>query len=227
MVDRGERSFIRMPAAGARLYDALMQSGASAGYYREMAERLLCRARSGRFLDVGTGPGRLLIEFHALAPEMELHGLDVSAAMVALAGKNLAGIRADLKVGNVANTGYPDAYFSLVTASGSLYLWDDPVAGLTEIHRILEPGAAAMIFETHAEFDARAFKQAIRRNLAGQNPLLRLLAPRFMQRQLKMTYPLPELRSLLDRSPFARSCAIEKITLSNLPIWLLIELRRE
>jgi ubiquinone/menaquinone biosynthesis C-methylase UbiE len=225
-MSRGEASFIRMPRFGSRLYDRLMGSKATTGYYRNLAERLRERLTEGRLLDVGTGPGRLLREVHNLAPQVELYGLDISAAMVELAREKLAGLSPDLRPGNINHTDYAGDFFDAVASSGSFYLWDRPGEGLAEIQRILRPGAAAWLYETHQDYDPASLRQALRNNLAADPWLHRLLAPRFLRQQLKMSYRRDELKAIFTASPFRETYRIEAIPLGGLPIWLEIELRK-
>jgi ubiquinone/menaquinone biosynthesis C-methylase UbiE len=121
MKSRGQANFIRLPGFAAGLYNNLMKTRAIERQYREIAQELASRIKNGRVLDIGTGPGKLLIEIYRLKPELELFGLDISEAMVYLARKNLAGIPADIQRGDIRYTRYPDDFFDLITCTGSFY----------------------------------------------------------------------------------------------------------
>ncbi len=97
----------------------------------------MLHADHDRLLDVGTGPARLLLEVHRLNPHIALFGLDISHAMVELATKNLSGMNAQIRLGNIRATHYDSDFFDFVTCSGSFYLWDNAVEGLEETYRIL------------------------------------------------------------------------------------------
>ncbi|HUU85101.1 MAG TPA: class I SAM-dependent methyltransferase [Phycisphaerae bacterium] len=226
MSGRGERSCVRLPRLGARLYDRLGQTRATGMQVRQIARYLVSRIPRGRLLDIGTGPGHLLREVHRLNPKLQLCGLDVSGAMVRLARRNLQGIRADLREGTIRRTTYPSDTFALVTCTGSLYLWDDPRACLEEVFRILEGGHSAYLFETHRGLQRDELQRALGANLRGESLLSRLLSRRFLKQQLRMTYPRQELDAILQRSPFADSYWINEVTLAGLPIWLRITLTK-
>jgi ubiquinone/menaquinone biosynthesis C-methylase UbiE len=226
MGSRGEANFLRMPAFGVRLYDLLMRGANVDRQYAEIAAEIAARCPGDRLLEVGMGPGRVLALLHGLAPNVALHGLDVSDAMVRRCRQRLGPIPADLRVGSIRRTDYPDGAFDLVTCSGSLYLWDEPVACLDEVFRILRPGGLALLFESHRDVDREAVRAALDRVLAGERWLRRQLGRRFLLRQLDMAYTTDEINSIVAASRFAASAAVEPITLAGLPIMLRIEARR-
>ena len=126
MSSKGEGSFVNLPRFGARLYDSLTQTRPIEALFKEVGQYVASKIRHGRLLDVGDGPGRLLFEIYRLNPEIELFGLDISDSMVQLAKKNLSGIRADLRQGNICSTNYESNFFDVVTCTGSFYLWNHP-----------------------------------------------------------------------------------------------------
>jgi ubiquinone/menaquinone biosynthesis C-methylase UbiE len=193
--------------------------------FQEIGRELLTRVNRGRLLDVGTGHGRLLREISALNPDIELHGLDISSAMVRRAAKNLAGLKVHLHVANICSTGYEADFFDLVTCTGSFYLWSQPLAGLQEVYRILVPGGSAHFFEPNAE-TPEADLRRIRVVLQRETLLRRLIGPHFIMRAVRMGLRLRELRSVLDDSAFRKNYSIERITLGGLPIWLHITLNK-
>ncbi len=223
---RGEDSFVNLPTFAAKLYDSMMQSSATKMQYKEIAQDLVSRMKSGRLLDVGTGPGYLLQEIHKLNPEIELYGLDISNSMVEQASRNLADIKVDLQCGNIKATNYKNDYFDLVTCSGSFYLWDNPIDGLEEIYRILKLGGAAYLYETHQDIDKQRLWQKMQENLKGDNLIRKVLAPRFFFKQIGMTYAKKEIAEIIEKTSFARSYEIEEMTIFNLPVWVRVRLER-
>lgn len=221
---RGERSFSSLPGFAARLYDSLAQNKAIRLQYKEIAQDLTSRIEKGRLLDVGTGPGYLLLEINKLNPDIKLFGLDVSEAMLNRAVLNLQGCGVDLRQGNISSSDYESNSFDLVTCSGSFYLWDKPLEGLEEIYRILINGGSANLYETHRDIDRNIVQDCMRENLKGESLLQRILAPRFFLRQLGMTYSRSELVELLAMTRFANQHSVVEITLAGIPAWLRIEL---
>lgn len=223
---RGEDSFVNLPAFAVKLYDSMMQSRATKMQYREIAQDLVSRLKSGRLLDVGTGPGYLLREIYKFNPEIELYGLDISNSMIEQASRNLADIKIDLQCGNIRVTNYKNDHFDLVTCSGSFYLWDNPIESLEEIYRILKLGGVAYLYETHRDIDKQKLWQKMRENLQGDNLIRRVLAPRFFIKQIGMTYAKKEIANIIEKTSFVRSYKIEEITIFNLPVWVRVRLEK-
>lgn len=226
MTGRGQSEFVRFPAFAARLYGSLTRGTAIQQQHREIAHDLAARVDRGRILDVGTGPGYLLLEFHRLNPSLELFGLDISPAMVDLARRNLPGHSAVIKLGSIQYAPFDDNFFDLITCTGSFYLWDRPVDGLNEVFRILKPGHSAVLYETYRNCDSDAVRRAIEVNVRGETFARRLFAPRFFARQLRMTYDTNEMETIIRATRFAPSYAIERIFLAGVPAWLRISLCR-
>lgn len=227
MPSRGEGDFAHLPRLAARLCDALMSGPVMDEHYADLARDVGARGvAKGRLLDVGAGPGRLLVELHRRLPELELFGLDVSEAMVEQARANLAKARtpAQLVAGTIRRTGFPDGHFDVVACSGSFYLWDEPAQCLDEVHRIVRAGGRALVYETTRDHDAGAFEAALRKNLARQGALRRLLAPRFLRKQLALAYRLEDLLEIVARTKFAATSAVEPVALGGLPVWVRMEL---
>ncbi len=215
---------VGLPYPAARLYDRLVRFGPIQETYGAIADDLVARIAGGRLLDVGTGPGWLLVEIARRNPAIELFGLDISKQMLRVAERNVAGTGARLVCADIARTELADGFFDLVTCTGSLYLFPEPRRSLDEIHRILKPGASACLYETHREFDPAELRRALRANLARAPRPLRWLAPLALRRQLSMTYSTEELGRLIRETRFRDRFAIRRLTLGRLPIWLRIEL---
>ena len=226
MSGRGEASFVSLPGFGAQLYDKLTQTSAIQRQCREIAQELATRVECGRLLDIGTGPGKLLLELHHLNPNLELFGLDISASMIKVAEKNLSEVDIDLRCGNIRQTDYKSEFFDIVTSTGSFYLWHQPQACLEEVYRILKTGRSAYLFETYRDFNLNEFQDALRANLRQESFFHRLIPPLLLKRQLKMTYQLDELIEIVKQTSFANSHSIEKLTLGGLPIWLRLSLSK-
>jgi ubiquinone/menaquinone biosynthesis C-methylase UbiE len=226
MRSRGQRSFVGLPSFAARLYGRLTQTRAIERQHQEIARDLVSRIECGRMLDIGTGPGKLLFEVHQLNPRIELFGLDISEAMVQLAKKNLTGINVNIQCGDIRHTDYTDDFFDVVTCTGSFYLWDNPEECLEEILRILKKDQSAYLYETYRDFNKEEVQEALRANLRGESMIRRLIAPVLLMRQLRMTYRTDEMAEIIQRTSFAQSHSLEKITLGGLPAFLRISLTK-
>lgn len=124
------------------------------GFYRRLAADIARTAPDGAaVLDVGTGPGVLLVELAGRRPDLTLTGLDLSADMVAAANRNLR--RDAVHVGDVTHLPFPDGSFDLVVSSLSLHHWDEPGAAVPELARVLRTGGRLCVYDMRfAPFDA-------------------------------------------------------------------------
>lgn len=120
------------------------------GAYRRVADDICAAAPHGAaLLDVGTGPGVLLVEIARRRPDLTLTGLDLSPDMVDAARRNLRPYadRADARVGDVTDLPFPDGSFDVVVSSISLHHWDRPEAAVPELARVLRPGGLLRIYD--------------------------------------------------------------------------------
>ncbi|GBC60227.1 hypothetical protein DENIS_1178 [Desulfonema ishimotonii] len=116
-----------------------------------MADDILtCRAR-GRLLDIGTGPGWLLVKLHEKSSDLRLTGLDISAPMITTARKNIRRLGLSehiyFREGTAAHLPFAGNSFDIVVSTGSLHHWKEPVRGLNEVYRVLCPGGYALIYD--------------------------------------------------------------------------------
>jgi len=97
-----------------------------------------------RILDIGFGNGYLLQRLYR-KQKCHMYGIDISEDMVAAATarnqvaaceKNL-----HLQEGDCCDLTFEDNFFSAVTSVNTVYFWNDTVWGLSEIRRVLKPGA--------------------------------------------------------------------------------------
>lgn len=110
--------------------------------YRRIADDLVTVLPDGAaVLDVGTGPGVLLVELAQRRSDLRLTGVDLSADMVSAAERNLTkfGDRASARVGDVTELPFPDDSFDVVVTSLSSHHWDHPAEAVPELARVLRP----------------------------------------------------------------------------------------
>ena len=118
---------------------------------RFAARRAIALKSSGKAIDLGCGPGYLAIELARWAPGLRITGVDLSDEMLAQGGANAvqAGMegRVAFRKGDAGRIPFADGSLDLVVSTLSLHHWDDPVAVLREVARVLRPGGAFMIFD--------------------------------------------------------------------------------
>lgn len=153
-----QRSLERIPslegiedAEAAQAYGRIMAMPQMVLLRKFVARRAVALMPAGRAADIGCGPGYLAIELARAAPGLHVTGVDLSDAMLAQAVENAAhaGVagRTHFRSSDAAATQFADSSLDLVVSTLSLHHWDDPVAVLNEVARILRPGAAFLIFD--------------------------------------------------------------------------------
>jgi len=101
-------------------------------------------------LDIGTGPGLLAYDLARLVGEEgRVVALDNAAAMVAMTKARLAGMPYATAVeGHATEFAFPDEIFDAAVATQVYEYVDDMPKALAELHRVLKPGARALILDT-------------------------------------------------------------------------------
>jgi ubiquinone/menaquinone biosynthesis C-methylase UbiE len=144
---------------GSRIYDFVARR-LMRGLYSRIADDLVeVIPDGGDVLDVGTGPGVLLVELAGRRPDVRLTGIDLSADMIAAAERNVSGFgdRTSARVGDVTDLPFPDGSFDVVVTSLSSHHWDNPVAAVPELARVLRPGGRFYVYDLRfAPFDVLA-----------------------------------------------------------------------
>lgn len=226
MKTRGERYFVKLARFGASLYDKFLDVEPIRTRLKEIATDLVSRTEKGPLLDVGTGPGRLLVEINLLNPEIELFGLDISASMIDVVRNNLQNVPANLVIASIRHTNYDSNFFAVITCSGSFYLWDYPEESIEEIYRILKEGGSAYLFEVYNDIDEEEYQIALKKNLRQLNWVRRLFGPIAIRESVKKSYRIEEMIRIIEKTSFAGNYTIEKIKLSGIPMWVRITLNK-
>jgi ubiquinone/menaquinone biosynthesis C-methylase UbiE len=92
---------------------------------------------AGRLLDVGCGSGTMARAIKRERPELEVHGVDFSAATIAAANSRPGGVT--FAQAPAEALPYADASFDAITMFDVLEHVDDPDKVLREIARVLKP----------------------------------------------------------------------------------------
>ena len=136
-----------------------------------VARRAAQMTQRGQAVDLGCGPGHLVIELARQAPGLQVTGIDLSdemleraeelAARSGVAGRQTipqglhaprggtepAAGRVSFQKGDVLQILFPDNSLDLVVSTLSLHHWSRPAAVLDEIARVLRPGGSFLIFD--------------------------------------------------------------------------------
>jgi ubiquinone/menaquinone biosynthesis C-methylase UbiE len=140
-----------IPWPGSLLYNKISRSRIFQKNYEAVAKDILTYSRAGRLLDIGTGPGWLLMHLARLSPELKLTGIDISPAMVKAAQINMhrEGLseRVDIRIGQADALPFPKETFDTVVSTGSIHHWKNPFQSLNEVFRVVKPSGFGLIYD--------------------------------------------------------------------------------
>lgn len=159
-----------IPWPGSFFYNTLSKSEVFRRHYELVAHDVISYGVPKCILDIGTGPGQLLIALHRLLPDTKLVGVDISPAMVDQAQKNIeaSGLNAsiEIKVATVNNLPFADGVLDCVVSTGSLHHWKDCDSALSEVYRVLRSDAYALMYDMVRELPKDVSRQ-VRRQFGG------------------------------------------------------------
>jgi len=189
--------------------------------------RALALVRAGQAVDLGCGPGHLLVELARAAPDLQLTGIDLSEEMLDKAEGRVRQAclaeRISLKKGDAARIPFPDGSLDLVVSTLSLHHWSDPVGALDEIARVLRrPGPA----EGRARGSFLVFD--LRRDMAPPFYLLvwfatRCVVPHALRRVREPLGSRDAAFTPKEAAVLARQSQLPGWRVTRGPLWLTIE----
>jgi ubiquinone/menaquinone biosynthesis C-methylase UbiE len=114
--------------------------------FRKWRRRLWDLVPGGSVLEVGVGTGKNLRYY---GEDRSVTAIDFSPKMLEKARRNSArwGVTADLLLMDAQALEFPDATFDSVVSTFVFCSVPDPVLGLSEVRRVLKPGARAYLLE--------------------------------------------------------------------------------
>ena len=118
---------------------------AFAKVYPAIAEHIVKKygITSGRCLDAGSGPGSLAIALAGIT-DLKICSLDKEPGMANIAQKNIneAGLESRITtvVADICDVPFDNDYFDIIVSRGSIFFWEDKVAGIKDLYRTLKPG---------------------------------------------------------------------------------------
>jgi demethylmenaquinone methyltransferase / 2-methoxy-6-polyprenyl-1,4-benzoquinol methylase len=133
-------------------YDLLnhVLSGGVDIYWRKRAIKLLKKNPPKVILDIATGTGDFAIEALSLRPE-KIIGVDISEGMLAVGREKIAKIGQQetitLQSGDSESLSFADNYFDAVIVSFGVRNFQNLLAGLTEMNRVMKPNGTCVVVE--------------------------------------------------------------------------------
>ena len=140
-----------IPWPASLLYNALSSTRIFLRHYELVADDVARYGPSERLIDIGTGPGQLLLALRRTLAATKLVGIDISPAMVAQARRNLQAHeqdpRIEVRVADASALPFADETFDRVVSTGSLHHWKHPLPALSEAHRVLKANGYTLLYD--------------------------------------------------------------------------------
>lgn len=168
----------------------------------EHALRLVGSRASGCALDIGTGPGQIVLKLARRLPDWQFIGADRSPNMVAQAqagaadGKHSGGVQFFVADGN--RLPFPDASLDLVMCNSVLHHLAQPQRFFSEVARLVRPDGAILIRDLRRP-SRFAYPLHVRwhgRHYSG-------LMYKLYCASVRSAYTVRELETMLQTSPLA------------------------
>jgi ubiquinone/menaquinone biosynthesis C-methylase UbiE len=188
-------------------------TGKDLGDVRRLAGSLAGRLGPGSaVLEVAPGPGYLAIELAKLGP-YRVTGLDISRSFVQMAGENArrAGVAVDFRHGNAAAMPLDSDAFDLLVCRAAFKNFSEPVKALNEMHRVLKPGAEALIIDLRADAQPAEIDACVNGMGLGRFDAL-MTKWTFRHVLIKRAYTKDQFRSMAAASRFG-SCTFEEASI--------------
>ena len=167
----------------------------------EHAIRLVSGKERGRALDIGTGPGQIVIKLARRLTLWKFIGVDRSPGMIEQAKANLAAAggalagRVEFQVANGKALEFPDKSFDFVMCNSVLHHIAEPETLLAEMARLVKPGGAILLRDLRRPGRLAHPWHVWRNGRRYSGEMLRLY-----RASVRAAYTLEELQHLLDSS---------------------------
>lgn len=118
--------------------------------WRKKAIKAISQVRPLSVLDIATGTGDLAIAAAKMNPEKVI-GVDISEGMLTIGRKKVLALHLEniitLQKGDSESLEFSDNSFDAITCAYGVRNFENLVAGLQEMHRVLRPGGVVAILE--------------------------------------------------------------------------------
>jgi SAM-dependent methyltransferase len=140
-----------IPWPGSLLYNALSRTKIFLQHYELVARDIARYGAAECILDIGTGPGHLLLAMRKTFPDAKLVGVDISTPMVEQARRNMEthgrDPRIEVWVAGAHALPFADGVFDRVVSTGSLHHWKTPLHALFEAHRVVKADGYVLLYD--------------------------------------------------------------------------------
>ena len=169
------------------------------------AVRLVNRRERGRALDIGTGPGQIVVKLARQLTRWKFVAVDRSSHMIAEAAANLVAAGPDLarrvefQIADANALPFPDATFDLIFCNSVLHHMFEPERLLAEMARVAKPRGAVLLRDLRRP-NRYVHRWHVRRHGRHYSGKMREL----YEASVRAAYIAPELQRLVEASRLAR-----------------------
>ncbi|HWF39721.1 MAG TPA: class I SAM-dependent methyltransferase [Candidatus Acidoferrales bacterium] len=169
------------------------------------ALRLIAGKERGRALDIGCGPGQIVLKLARRLKLWKFVAVDRAPNMIAQARENLIGVkeaagRVEFQENNGNQLAFADETFDFVMCNSVLHHFAQPRNLFAEMARVAKPGAAILLRDLRRP-SALAYPFHVRwhgRRYSGTMYQL-------YKQSVRAAYTVPELRAMLASSPLTNT----------------------
>lgn len=190
--------------------------------HRKVLSQLKLYNLKDSLLDVGCGPGNLIIQVAKKYPSLDLIGVDLSSEILELAKKkaveNNLNEKIVFKIGSVESLPFPDKSVDFILSTLSLHHWEDPKQAFEEIFRVLTDGGVLLIFDFRR--DARKFFYGLLKFAT------KVVVPKALKKinepsgSLKAGYVFSEISQIISQTSFSN------VDIKPYLAWMFIKLEK-
>ena len=116
---------------------------------REIAGKFDLTEKKGIAIDLGSGPGDLIIEMCRVTKNLHWVNADINPdffpGFIKRASDAGFGGRVSAMYADAQDLPFRDNYAEIIISRGSFQMWENLTAGLSEVYRVLKPGGIAYI----------------------------------------------------------------------------------
>jgi ubiquinone/menaquinone biosynthesis C-methylase UbiE len=161
-------------------------------------------------LELAPGPGYLAIELAKLGL-CHVVGLDISKTFVEIARANAqaAGVVVEFMLGNASHMPFAADSFDFVVCQAAFKNFSEPVAALSEMHRVLKAGGKALILDLRPDASPAEVNAEVKKMRMGwfSSFLTKLVFKVCLQ---KRAYSRDQFKQMASLTPF-NTCEIAEV----------------
>jgi ubiquinone/menaquinone biosynthesis C-methylase UbiE len=108
---------------------------------------------SDRVLDIACGTGEFERMVLSKNPTQQMVGVDISEEMLAIARQKLHNApNVSFQAGSASALPFPNQSFDVIVSANAFHYFDDPIAALAEVKRVLKPDGKVVILDWCKDF---------------------------------------------------------------------------